>query len=251
MYQSRTLALTALATALMGTGCFEDWGNGHDPRRWVCEPDDGTSDPADPPVVDPMCPTPSCPGGTEVSYISGDTLACAAIDFTCPEGELRFDAPCGCGCRPIDSLPPDAGPCPDEGADGALYLSREGKVCDGIDFTCPDGQERFDGPCGCGCWDVCPAADDPLVHYLSDDVDLCGKIDFTCPDDCEPFDNRCGCGCIEPGAGAGCPNPDDPNVLYVSTSTTVCSRIMLNCPDAAFNDECGCGCVTSDDASGS
>lgn len=236
-------------------GCFEDRGRPAGPSsQWICTPADdadppGTpGDPDTPPSVpdDPSCPAPSCPSGLDAMYVSGDPMACAAIEFDCPEGEVRFDAPCGCGCRP--EAPPggdsgSTGLCPEPGENGAFYLGEGGKVCETIDFTCPDGQERFDGPCGCGCWNGCPDPEDPRVHYLSEDPEICELVEFTCPADCVAFDDGCGCGCIEPEAGAACPDPDDPTVLYVSTSTTVCSRVNLNCPGDSFDDACGCGCL--------
>lgn len=263
--------ILVLLTAWMASvGCFEDRGRSYPqrPTRWVCSPHDASgspapdpSDPSDPggPDVDPppgpSCPVPSCPSGLDAMYISGDPVACAAIDFSCPEGEQRFDAPCGCGCEPTPppSMPgepgdpsggDEAGPCPDPGQSGAFYVNDACSNCKEIEFTCPEGQERFDGPCGTGCWDRCPEVDDPRVHYLSEDREICELIEFRCPADCVAFDDRCGCGCIEPEVTGACPDPDDPDVLYVSTSTTVCARVDLACPGDAFDDACGCGCLS-------
>lgn len=231
-------AIATFALLLGTTACHFGW---HD-DDW----DDDWDVPRPAPVAPaPDCPDVSCPSGTDATYLSGDARACAVIQFDCPEGSSPFHSPCGCGCE-VDAAPePDPATCPDE-LEGAVYLSREAKVCEGVDFTCPDGQERFDSDCGCGCWDTCPARDDPRAHYLSEDPLLCDAISFECPDACMPFDNRCGCGCIEPEVPVGaCPDPDDPDVRYVSTDPSVCERITLSCPPdcEVFNDACGCGCI--------
>jgi len=240
----RTALLSVpLAAAFSAVACYEH-SPGHDRPGVVCAPpeeDDG--EPGGSPSSDD--PT-DCPSGVDALYLSDDPLTCTAIDFECPDDHERFDSECGCGCVPV--APADVGTsstCPDADQPDVFYLGTDDKVCDGIEFTCPTGQERFDSPCGCGCRSICPDPEDDQVHYLSDDPALCDLITFTCPTDCEPFDDRCGCGCIEPEAGAGCPDPDDPNVLYVSTSTAVCSRVELSCPDGeqAFDDACGCGCL--------
>jgi hypothetical protein len=233
----RTLfALACIATVTVA--CYEYRGS-HS-RTVRCSPVDGPSDPGP-----GECPDLDCPGGADVIYLSGDPLTCAAIDFTCPSGTMAFESACGCGCAPIGggSGTDTSSTCPQ--GDDVLLLSDEPKVCEGVEFTCPDGQERFDRPCGCGCYDLCPDPSDPNVHVLSDDPEICALIDFTCPDSCAPYDNRCGCGCIEPGASVGCPDPEDPDVLYVSTAADVCDRVTVTCgaDETAFDDACGCGCL--------
>lgn len=237
---SRIVPLLLTLTAGLTTACYE-YSRGSSERRVAGQPDDETP-PGDAPPDDPT----DCPTGVDAIYLSDDPMTCAAIDFTCPDGYGRFDSDCGCGCAPI--APPDTGTsstCPDADEPDVFYLGTDDAICDRVDFTCPAGSERFDSPCGCGCWPTCPDPADPEVHYLSDDSAVCDLITFTCPTDCEAFDNRCGCGCIEPEAGAGCPDPDDPDVLYVSTSTAVCARVELTCGEGeqVFDDACGCGCL--------
>ncbi len=233
-----TTATLLFAVALI-PACFEDdWHHDRDHREWECRQTN--------PAPDAMeCEVPSCPIGADVLYLSADSIGCAAIDFVCPDGHDRFDAPCGCGCAPQEAAAVDPETCVEADDPTALYLSRESKVCADVAFTCPDGQVRFDSACGCGCWDACPSPEDPRVHYLSGDLDLCAQIDFSCPDTCTPFDDRCGCGCIEPAAPPACPEPSDPKVHYLSTDPDVCDGLSLSpSPDCTlFDDGCGCGCV--------
>jgi hypothetical protein len=217
---SRT-TLLVLPFACLAAACYE-YSRGSSERQVVCQPDDGTpTDDGTPGDSGP--PEDDCPTGVDATYLSDAPLSCAAITFECPEGYARFDSACGCGCAPV--TPPSTGTsstCPDADEPDVFYLGTGGKICDEVEFTCPAGSERFDSPCGCGCWPTCPDPKDARVHYLSDDPAICDLITFSCPSDCVAFDDRCGCGCIEPAAGAGCPDPDDPDVLYVSTSTTIC-----------------------------
>ncbi|MEM1023164.1 MAG: hypothetical protein AAGD10_16335 [Myxococcota bacterium] len=238
-----TLLLLTSVLGLTAAACYELRDDGHR-RNYRCLPADGPEGPAEPPTG--SCG--SCPVGEDVLYVSRDGLACAAIPFDCGVGERRFDSACGCGCRPEEDAPVDGGgveDCPDETAADVLYLSVEAKVCEGVSFSCGEGEERFDSPCGCGCRAACPAAADPRVHYLSSERAVCERIEFSCPADCVAFDDRCGCGCIEPVAGAACPAEDE--ALYVSTSTTICSRVELRCGsgEEVFDDACGCGCLPS------
>lgn len=245
MMQTRPSLQTFLCIGLLAglalPACYALRDN--DRRRYACVPedaDDGEGNSGGGQDEVPACA--DCPLGPEVLYVSQDGLACAAIDFECSSEEVRFDSACGCGCRPPSGSAED-GACPDEDAPDVLYLSGEQKVCEGIDFSCGEGEERFDSPCGCGCRAACPDPGDARVHYLSEDRGVCQRIDFTCPPDCLAFDDRCGCGCIEPQAGVAC--PDETEALYASTSTTVCARIDLSCRsgEMLFDDACGCGCI--------
>ena len=189
-----------LLLPLLTTAACWDYHHGDDDEVvWV--------NPRPPRVQPPQCPEPDCPVGLDAIYLSTDPAACNAIPYTCPEGMDAFDSMCGCGCVALDSSPLGGDDtCPS--ADEALYLSEETKVCDGITFTCPEGEERFDSRCGCGCRPSCPDPNDPMVHYLSQDVGTCDRIGFSCPPDCAAFDDRCGCGCVEPAPPPACPHPD-------------------------------------------
>jgi hypothetical protein len=231
--------LTLIGAVAVGGGCYDDWhDDDHYDHRWEDRPA--------PAAPIPQCPAPDCPSGLDAVYFSADRAACAAIDYTCDAGLVPFDSVCGCGCQaPGPTAPVGDGTCPDGADPDVLYLSQEAKVCDGIEFTCPVGQERFDSSCGCGCRPTCPDSADPTVHYLSDEPMVCASIDFTCPDDCVPFDDRCGCGCIEPAIPPSCPDPDDPDVTYISGDPAICAQLTVTCPDHCrpFDDACGCGCI--------
>lgn len=229
-----------LITVMALSACY--WKDFHDDDEWEPErtPSGGPR-----PSLGPDCPQPSCPPASRATYLSADAETCRVIPFECPEGSEPFRSPCGCGCELTElRTEPNAGECPD-GPD-VLYLSETAKVCETVSFECPDGRERFDSECGCGCFSSCPDANDPRVHYLSQDRALCDAISFECPDACVPFDDRCGCGCIEPEVPVGaCPDPDDPTVRYISTDPAVCDELTVSCPPDCriFDDACGCGCI--------
>ncbi len=231
---ARLVLVTMAGLALSGCYEFSSRYGG----RPVCTPADAESSNA--------CLA-DCPRGTDIILFSADTLACAAIPFDCPVGFDSFVGSCGCGCAPaaMDGTDTSTTSCPDADAPEVTYLGDDQTVCEVIEFTCPEGQARFDSTCGCGCEAACPDPTSGEVHYLSDDPDTCDLITFSCPAGCAPFDDGCGCGCIEPPPGSGCPDPNDPGVLYVSTSTAVCDEISLACgiSDIPFDDDCGCGCL--------
>ncbi|MEM6368410.1 MAG: hypothetical protein AAF851_08905 [Myxococcota bacterium] len=224
-----------LLIPLFATACWDHYG--HDDDVVVVER--RTARPAS-----VQCPEPDCPVGLDAIYLSTDPAVCNAIPYTCPEGMDAFDSLCGCGCVALDPSPaPVDTTCPEESE--VLYLSQESKVCEGITFSCPEGEERFDSGCGCGCRPSCPDPTDPMVHYLSQNTETCDLIDFTCPPDCLSFDDRCGCGCIEPAPPPACPNPNDPMVHYISADPGICDQVSFECPDqfTRFDDACGCGCI--------
>ncbi|MGF1508816.1 MAG: hypothetical protein ACFB9M_04850 [Myxococcota bacterium] len=231
---------TIALSSLLATACYDEWSHDDDEYRY-----DSAQCPPPQPIPVQECSTQDCPSGLSAIYLSADATACAAIDFDCSDGLTRFDSACGCGCQAPEPTTPADESCPDAEDPDVLYLNTEPKVCDGIEFSCPDGQERFDSECGCGCRPTCPDSADPLVHYLSEEPMVCASISFTCPDECIPFDDRCGCGCVEPEIPSGCPNPDDPLVTYISGDPDICAEITVNCPEhcTPFNDDCGCGCI--------
>lgn len=140
-----------------------------------------------------------CPDPMTARYLSEDFASCGQIQFNCPS-EYQSFAIEGCGCGCVMGVPPD--PCPPSDAEGLIMVSRETKVCETVEFTCPEGSQKFFADCGCGCIAAaqvpnCPDPNDPMVHYLGDDPSVCSLITFTCPDTCTPFNDDCGCGCIE------------------------------------------------------
>jgi hypothetical protein len=45
----------------------------------------------------------------------------------------------------------DESSCPDPGAEGVVYISKDTETCATIRFMCADDKSAFDGECGCGC----------------------------------------------------------------------------------------------------
>lgn len=96
------------------------------------------------------CPNPEDSG---VEYISTDALECAAILFSCEDGEELFSDSCGCGCV---ADPEPVGECPDANSESVHYIANsdvDPSICLAIAFGCEEGQELFSDECGCGCID--------------------------------------------------------------------------------------------------
>lgn len=175
-------------TSACGCGCVDDgsgWAGG--------QPTPG---------MGPTCPLEQ--DGT--FYLSRSERACQGISVTCSEGFESFTGPCGCGCQASTDTstttppPPMQGECPSPDIPGVRYLCEDASRCEQIQFTCPEGEGSFRGPCGCGCIasttnNDCPDPNAPGVLYVNPEA--CTSIDFACPEGCIRFDGECGCGCIE------------------------------------------------------
>lgn len=153
------------------------------------------------PGTGPNCP----PEDGETFYLSRDETACRGIDFNCPDGKEAFSGACGCGCRVLTATTPPSmspGECPRADTPGVRYLCEDAERCAEIEFSCPQGEGAFSGPCGCGCIaaastpDDCPDPNAPGVLYMNPAA-CGGAVDFQCPEGCIRFDGACGCGCIE------------------------------------------------------
>ncbi|MGC6415566.1 MAG: hypothetical protein ACON3Z_00470, partial [Bradymonadia bacterium] len=91
----------------------------------------------------------------------------------CPDGAAYCNAVCS--MEAVDPLPPncpeiDCGcdlMCQDENDPRVTYESFDPRDCLVMNFDCPEGAERFDDDCGCGC--------------LAEEF-ICGEGDFQCGD---------------------------------------------------------------------
>lgn len=239
----RTTTLSLALLLPVTTGCVAEWhDNDHDSGWWHDGPMDGD-----------QC------GPDEV----WDPVACVCL----PDGSANDNNNNGGGGNNNNSNNNNGGGgnggnnnnngggggggtmCPDPMA--SLYLSEDAAACDIVEFSCPDGYERFviDG-CGCGCelveaLDPCPTAEDGDVLFVSRDATVCGKVAFECPEGDTQFYAECGCGCITPPPEPVCPSQDDPKVHYLNTDPTVCAAITFTCDPGCerFDNECGCGCI--------
>lgn len=79
-----------------------------------------------------------------LQYISRDPNQCAALLFTCPDGQTPFFNACGCGCQQA----PQGNACEDP---NRRYVSRDPNQCATIRFICEQGYQPFFDECGCGC----------------------------------------------------------------------------------------------------
>lgn len=139
--------------------------------------------------------------------------------------------------------------CPDPMS--AIFLSEDDASCAAVEFSCPEGYEKFlVDNCGCGCVEVepldpCPGAGDEGVLFVSTDPTVCGKVAFECPAGDTQFFAACGCGCIAPPPEPQCPDAGDSRVHYLNTDREVCDAITFTCEPGCteFNDVCGCGCI--------
>ncbi len=197
---------TIASCIALASGCAFEWNE--DGLEHECTTDEIGEDPNQ----DPNADGETCPAEADAIYISKNEETCTGLDFSCPEDFAQFDDACGCGCAKDTTNPPDAEPPPEPACPAAsdtTFMNTDRKVCDTITFSCPEGSEKFDLACGCGCEKTaaenpapdpdpaCPALDDPNTHWVSQDAAVCDTLEFTCENGCIRFDSACGCGCIE------------------------------------------------------
>ncbi|MFU8803464.1 MAG: hypothetical protein ACNA8W_06625 [Bradymonadaceae bacterium] len=146
-------------------------------------------------LVEPSCDIDGCPEG-QYCYYEDRQCGASGVPGVCRTmGACTDDISEVCGCDGIsrvgsstcvsqhdgvDSAPRShcEGPvCPDPADDDVVYYGENVQECAAIDFLCPEGQERFENECGCGCivtGEACDIDGCPDGQYCHYEDGVCG-----------------------------------------------------------------------------